>query len=1082
MGAASVVTDAGGLAQTTWQLAPALGAQSLTATATGVPAPATFTATAIPGPAAKLVFASAPTAGIAGTPLSSVVVTVLDALGNTASYTGAVTVALGSSPDGTALLGTTTVNAAAGVATFTSLRIRKAGGGYTLSASAVSLAGATSAAFNIATAPASTLALMSGNGQSGVQGTVLPAPITALVTDSCGNSVSGFPVTFQVSTGGGSVTPAAASTDANGTASTNWRLGLATGLQVMTAAGAGLTPPSVGVTAIAASLAQLAFGTQPTSVTAGVVMSAPVTVRALNASAATDTTFSGNITLAFASNPSGATLGGTLTVAAVKGVATFSTLSIRKAGAGFTLSASASGLGGATSSTFNVTAAPASMVTVVSGSGQSGPLSTALPSPLVALVSDSCGNPVGGVSVAWATGNGSVSPTPGTTGAAGTVSATWTLGATAGSATATATASPLTPAIFTATAIAPPAAYSKTWNGSVSTDWSTAANWTPSGVPTTSDSVLVPVTATNPLLTATTSIGKLTVATAATLGLNGNELDAYGPINAQGLISGLAPGWIYTFAGGSFAGNYAIQSLYLSANASLFGAMTNSGNITINGSGVLVLGGNTLTVTGSASAQLKMVNVADSVNVAGTFTVTASAAAANLTAGTIVVGGNFIQAGNYQSFPATGTHKVVMKGMSIPQHIQFFFPQNRYSHFNDLVIDNPAGIVMDSVSYDNGGGACGTPTCGGYNQVARHLTILNGTLSGTVGSYLRIGGTLTDAAGGRLTVPRVYFDSSTTPVSGTTPALSAPKVYFDGYYGGGAYLGPKRMALAGNLTVNGQLIFLQDDTLRLNGHSLTVTRQIGTLCCTTKSAIEMTNAADVLTVNGAFNVPRGVFTGGTIYADSAFIVQGVQASGSHKVVMRGGGSFYFAAGTSSTIDSTASGNWLNDVDLANSASDTLVIGGSVLVKGTLSKSTAAPTVFSGTNSLPGVVAVNGINVTQPTVWNRVPLAIVGSGSVALDNASFNNSTYVSGEDPALSGTRQWHLSVVRGGGGTYSLSGLNFSLTSSLPTPGANIWGFVNLSGPAALTLNLTGATPTAAGGGTARSQALGGATLNWTP
>jgi hypothetical protein len=35
---------------------------------------------------------------------------------------------------------------------------------------------------------------------------------------------------------------------------------------------------------------------------------------------------------------------------------------------------------------------------------------------------------------------------------------------------------------------------SKTWNGSVSTDWNTAANWTPVGVPTAADCVVIPVT------------------------------------------------------------------------------------------------------------------------------------------------------------------------------------------------------------------------------------------------------------------------------------------------------------------------------------------------------------------------------------------------------------------------------------------------------------------------------------------------------------------------------------------------------------------------------------------------------------
>ena len=56
-----------------------------------------------------------------------------------------------------------------------------------------------------------------------------------------------------------------------------------------------------------------------------------------------------NVTLASAANPGGGTLGGTLTVAAVNGVATFSNLSINKTGTGYTLTATDGSLTGATS-------------------------------------------------------------------------------------------------------------------------------------------------------------------------------------------------------------------------------------------------------------------------------------------------------------------------------------------------------------------------------------------------------------------------------------------------------------------------------------------------------------------------------------------------------------------------------------------------------------------------------------------------------------------------------------------------------------------------------------------------------------
>jgi hypothetical protein len=62
------------------------------------------------------------------------------------------------------------------------------------------------------------------------------------------------------------------------------------------------------------------------------------------------------VTLAIGNNPSAGTLSGTLTVTLVNGIATFSDLSIDLAGGGYTLHASATGLTGADSGPFSITA------------------------------------------------------------------------------------------------------------------------------------------------------------------------------------------------------------------------------------------------------------------------------------------------------------------------------------------------------------------------------------------------------------------------------------------------------------------------------------------------------------------------------------------------------------------------------------------------------------------------------------------------------------------------------------------------------------------------------------------------------
>jgi len=59
------------------------------------------------------------------------------------------------------------------------------------------------------------------------------------------------------------------------------------------------------------------------------------------------------ISIALGNNPSGATLGGTTTVSAANGVATFRYLTLNKPGNGYTLAASSPGLTSATSNAFN---------------------------------------------------------------------------------------------------------------------------------------------------------------------------------------------------------------------------------------------------------------------------------------------------------------------------------------------------------------------------------------------------------------------------------------------------------------------------------------------------------------------------------------------------------------------------------------------------------------------------------------------------------------------------------------------------------------------------------------------------------
>jgi len=96
------------------------------------------------------------------------------------------------------------------------------------------------------------------------------------------------------------------------------------------------------------------------------------------------TTATNTVSVAFANNPTGATLGGTHTVTASQGLATFSGLTINKTGNGYTLQVTSSGLSSAVTNPINVTK------TGKSPSPLSAPVVTVAPDPLLApLVLDS---------------------------------------------------------------------------------------------------------------------------------------------------------------------------------------------------------------------------------------------------------------------------------------------------------------------------------------------------------------------------------------------------------------------------------------------------------------------------------------------------------------------------------------------------------------------------------------------------------------------------------------------------------------------------------------------------------------------
>ncbi len=334
---------------------------TLTAAATGLP-PATSSAFAItPAPPAGLRFLQQPSdvgAGVGMMP--AVQVEVVDAFGNrTTNARTRVAVALGANPSGGTLSGTAARSAIAAVATFTGLKVDKAGSGYALSATAEGLAAATSTAFRVGPGAARRLAFAPPPAGA-TAGT--PFPVAVQVQDAYGNLVT--TATSQVTLGFGS-NPTRATLSGGG--SVNAVAGVATFAAAIARAGSGYTlrAATAGLSsayspafAVAPGpAARLAFVTQPAGATAGAAITPAVRVAVQDACGNTVTTAQTKITMGFGANPVGGTLSGALSALAANGVATLANLKVDKAGTGYTLRATGGGLTEAVSGVFAVAAA-----------------------------------------------------------------------------------------------------------------------------------------------------------------------------------------------------------------------------------------------------------------------------------------------------------------------------------------------------------------------------------------------------------------------------------------------------------------------------------------------------------------------------------------------------------------------------------------------------------------------------------------------------------------------------------------------------------------------------------------------------
>jgi hypothetical protein len=241
-------------------------------------------------------------------------------------------------------------------------------GTTTISATSEGIAGST--ALTVTTTPPTQLAfLLQPSGAPA--GTAISPAVQVEVRDAAGARVNtaSTTVTLAIGTNPNTGTLAGTATvDAvNGVATFP---GLAidkvgTGYTLVASAGSLTAATSAPFNISPGAAARVAIIVQPTNAVAGAAFSPAIEVEVRDAGGARVTTANNAVTLTIGTNSGNGTLLGTTTVSAVNGVATFSSVSLDKAGTGYTLRATAGSLANDSSAGFNITPGAASRVTFV---------------------------------------------------------------------------------------------------------------------------------------------------------------------------------------------------------------------------------------------------------------------------------------------------------------------------------------------------------------------------------------------------------------------------------------------------------------------------------------------------------------------------------------------------------------------------------------------------------------------------------------------------------------------------------------------------------------------------------------------
>lgn len=499
----------------------------------------------------------------------------------------------------------------------------------------------------------------------------------------------------------------------------------------------------------------------------------------------------------------------------------------------------------------------------------------------------------------------------------------------------------------------------KTWDGSSSVYWNTAANWTPSGVPTSSDDVIIPnnfnVTVNTAAVCASFTINSGNQTNAITI----SGTNSLSVTNAITINAGTGSGdnkYISVGSGTLTAGSVTMtdtgndnRDSYISVST---GTINVSGNITMNG----VAARNQIVFTDAGT-----LNVGETGTITGGTISNATGGYTALTRGTVNYNGSTQTVGAYTYYNLTTTNTGV-KSLSANTSI-----------LSNLTINTNSTLDLDTYTA-NRSAAGGTLTVAGTMQLGANTGGQTGSNFPTnFNTRTMTGGTVEYDMNGNQTVYGITYNNLT--LSGTNAKT----------------LQTGTTSIGGNLTLSGTA-----STTTVVGTTIGGNLNIGDGTTFTTGAYNLT-VTGTTTIGGGSsgNLTISSYNGTKIFTGLVTINAGGTWNNSvgSPVTFRGGitNNGTFTPGSTYTYTFDTNAQSLNGS--LNMSGSTIVITGINLTNyGTLTLGSALNGTGALINSSSGTLNIEGsgyINIT--TLTNQGTFTLTSSGSFGTSAANFTNT-------------------------------------------------------------------------------------------